>query len=114
MLQLEGTATCRLSTKDKTACVQLASPGSGDTPPSRQRATGLIQALYRIESGELLADLLLPTDALQHRQQSKMQHSTMFDIPPGKHVPDTQPLPEFSLRVPAALEFLRLAAQAGI
>ncbi|KAK9826067.1 hypothetical protein WJX74_009790 [Apatococcus lobatus] len=50
-LQLSDNATCLLSTKDKTACVLLASPGSGDTPPSRQRATGVIQALYRIESG---------------------------------------------------------------
>ena len=54
-LQLSDGATCLLSTKDRTACVLLASPGSGDTPPFRQRATGVIQALYRIESGELLA-----------------------------------------------------------
>ena len=55
-LQLSDTATCLLSTKDKTACVLLASPGAGNTPPVRQTAIGVIQSLYRIESGELLAD----------------------------------------------------------
>ncbi len=54
-VQIEDEASCLLSTKDKTACVLLASPGFGDTPPSRQRATGVIHALYRLESGLTLS-----------------------------------------------------------
>lgn len=58
----------------------LASPGSGDTPPSRQRATGVIQALYRIDSGELLASMRLSLHALQHPFSSEEMHcSTVFN-----------------------------------